>query len=182
MNSSLIESRKQLGEFLNRPDAVSENVFLCAVHNKTYAHNLLMCKENKDFLDHLLSNPPMESIMHISDSELTNIELATKAAKAMVSWARTGFSTADFEMLKRRENACLGCEYLGRPNKLLQKLVTSKSNEGIGSRAADCVCNLCGCNISKKIRLPSESCPAAHPENSELNRWSEPFVKSKKAV
>ena len=178
MNSTSIENRKQLAELLNRPDGVSENAFLCAIHNKTYAHNLLMCKESGDLLDHLLAHPPLESIRDIRHNELTNLELARKATKAMVSWAKTGFSSADFEMLERRENACLSCEYLGKPQKVLQKLVTSKSKEHVGHRASDCVCNLCGCSISKKIRLPSESCPGRHPDNDSLNRWGEPVAKA----
>lgn len=175
---NLIENRKQLEELLNLTEGVSEEVFLCTIHNKTYAQNLLMCKDSREFLNYLLQNPPLESLKNISKSELTNMELAQNATKAIVSWAKSGFSSADFEMLERRENACLSCEYLGKPGKVLQKLITSKSKEHIGKRAADCVCKLCGCSISKKIRLASESCPASHPDNAGLSRWNEPARKA----
>ncbi|MCE3226726.1 MAG: hypothetical protein K0S32_1277 [Bacteroidetes bacterium] len=174
----LFENRKELGEVLGLNEPVSEDVFLCALHNKTYSHNLIMCKGQKGFLDHLLANPPLESIGKHNKSEISNSALLQKGAKALVSWAKTGFSKVSEEMLEKRENACLSCEHMRKPEKFLQSLVTSEVKDEIGKRAANCVCGLCGCSISKKIRLPSESCPAVHPENKNLNLWGESVNKN----
>jgi hypothetical protein len=74
---------------------------------------------------------------------------------ALLKWAQTGFSVVDDETLERRENACLACPHLSEPQKLVQKIIPSKEiNQKIGQRTGKKVCNLCGCNVSKKIRIP----------------------------
>jgi len=175
MNVILTESREQLGELLGLEKPVSEDVFLCALNDKTYAHNLIICKNQPEFLQHLLSNPPTRNYAIDESGEISSPALMVKAAKALVGWAKTGFSTVDEEMLERRETACLNCEFRTTPNNGLHKLVTGKVSEKTGSRAADSICKLCGCGISKKIRLSSESCPAKDSANSALSRWGEPY-------
>ncbi|MGC2236169.1 MAG: hypothetical protein WA584_08410 [Pyrinomonadaceae bacterium] len=175
MNVNLTESREQLGELLGLEKPVSEDVFLCALNDETYAHNLIVCRNQPEFLRHLLSNPPIKNYTEDEPGEMSSSVLMVKAAKALVGWAKTGFSTVDEEMIERRENACLSCEYRTTSYNGLHKLVTGKVSEKIGSRAADSVCKLCGCGISKKIRLTSESCPAKDSANSALSRWGEPY-------
>lgn len=81
----------------------------------------------------------------------------------MFNWSKSGITVVSNEVLEKREDACLSCEHLVKPEKLLQKLVTSKSKDTIGKRAADCVCKVCGCSISKKIRAVAEGCPVTMP-------------------
>jgi hypothetical protein len=106
----------------------------------------------------------------------SNIGLLKKAGKALVNWGKNGFILLDDEAIERRENACLSCIYLADPVRVLQKMIPSKNaNEKIGERTGKKVCKLCGCNVGKKILLPSESCPDIHPEKPEMNRWGEPI-------
>ncbi|MES2134277.1 MAG: hypothetical protein V4506_18165 [Bacteroidota bacterium] len=175
MDSSLQEQCKQFGEILGLKEPVSEHVLKVALQNESYSRNLLVSRESPDILSFLLQNPPKTES---SETKYSNLELASRATKALLKWSKTGFSTVSLEVLERRENACLSCEHITKPETTLQKLVTSKAKEQIGKRVADCVCKLCGCSLSKKIRLPSEACPAMDPHNSQLNRWGESIMKA----
>ncbi len=106
----------------------------------------------------------------------TNIELIKSAAKAFVKWNKIGFSKIDQSVLEKREDACLSCPNLQNAEKLLQKLMGNHLNETkIGFRTGGKVCKMCGCVISRKIALPSESCPDRHPVLNNVTRWNEPF-------
>jgi hypothetical protein len=166
----------RMGAFLGIEKQMPENAMRRAIQDQDFANNLITCRNAPGFLEVLLNDPGNEqyAMDAAGDSQLSNADLIQKAAGAFLRWGKAGFSVVDDKVLEARENACLACENLSKPEKMLQKLVTSKPKEQIGKRTADCVCKLCGCSISKKIRLPSESCPALHPENRQLNRWSEP--------
>lgn len=166
----LQEQRAEFAELLGLEEPVEEKVLLAALENQTYAHNLLTTRDTPEFLDRLLKKPPI-----VHKPAKSNTDLIKSATTALINWKKAGFSVVDQGTLERRENACLSCEHLKKPDKMLQKLVTSSAKEEIGKRAADCVCNLCGCSISKKIKLPSESCPAVSKNNPKLNRWEEPI-------
>ncbi len=105
-----------------------------------------------------------------------NLELVKRAGRALWRWSKTGFATVDDETLARRENGCLGCPYLGDPERALQKMIPAKGVTGkIGERTGKRVCKLCGCSVAKKMRLTSESCPDRHPIKAGLTRWGEPL-------
>lgn len=170
----------RMAAFLGMKTRIPENAMRRAIQDPDFANDLITCRNAPDFLEALLDDPGND---HYAEPEaeaakITNTELLKKASGALLRWSKAGFSTVDDEVLETRENACLGCEYISKPETMLQKLVTSKSKAQIGKRVADCVCKLCGCSLSKKIRLPSEACPAVHPKNQELNRWSEPIGKT----
>lgn len=175
-NDSFPEMCARMGAFLGKNGPVPENALRRAIADPDYANNLIMCRNAPEFLDVLLQDPQNAAYeVEETKSEIGNSDLLRNAANAFVRWGKAGFSTVDDVTLERRENACLSCEHLQKPEKMLQKLVTSKSEEQLGKRAADCVCNLCGCVISKKIRLPTESCPGKNPDNPQLNKWGEPL-------
>ena len=148
--------REQLGQWLGLDAPVSEAVWEAAVENEEYAQNLMLARHSGHLLNALLASPPPVTFSHA--------ELVQRAGKAFARWARSGFSTVDQGVLALREETCLACDKLQRPAALLQKLVTSAPQPVIGKRAADSICGVCGCSISKKIRLASESCP--------LGRWA----------
>ena len=161
---------RRMSSFLGLEEPIPENAMRRAIQDEDFANNLITCRNAPDFLRTLLDDPGNARY----ENRLTNADLLKKAAEAFLRWGKAGFSVVGDDVLEKRENACLSCEHLSKPEKMLQKLVTSGPGERIGKRAADCVCRLCGCSISKKIRLPSESCPALHPGDSRLNRWGEP--------
>ena len=98
-----------------------------------------------------------------------------KAAAAMLRWGKAGFSTVDSETLERRESACLGCPNLDPASAVQKMVLVGAVTDKVGSRLGGKVCNLCGCVVHKKIRLPTEACPDTHPVKSGLTRWDEPI-------
>lgn len=167
----------RMGAFLGMNTSMPENAMRRAIEDPDFANNLITCRNAPDFLEVLLVDPKNEQYAEdaAKDSKVSNTELIQKAASALLRWGKAGFSVVDNATLEKREDACLACENLIKPQTALQKLVTSKAKEQVGKRISDCVCKLCGCSLSKKIRLPSESCPAMHPKNSKVNRWGDFF-------
>lgn len=174
---SVEESCIKFAEILGLERPVPESVMLSALNDATYAHNLIVCRSAPQFLEHLLKNPPVtakpgesaSASETITANEKTNLELLKKASVALWNWGKIGFSVVDEETYERRHSACMGCEYLvDPPQKMLYKLTSRKSTE-------QKVCNLCGCSVAKKAKLPSEKCPSRHKSIPGLNRWEEPF-------
>ncbi|MDN5201286.1 hypothetical protein QQ008_07935 [Fulvivirgaceae bacterium BMA10] len=181
-NESLEELSTKLGHFLGLKKAVPENALRRAIQDRQYANDLIICKDAPGFLDPLLNDPKNEQYAptpiqtETTDVEHTNGALISKAIEAFVSWGKAGFSVVDEKTLETRENACLGCPHLTAPKSTLQKLMPSKKkSDKIGSRTGNSTCKLCGCNVSNKMRLPSEVCPDKHPGKERFTRWNEPI-------
>lgn len=106
----------------------------------------------------------------------SNTALIGKAAKAFMEWSKTGFAKVDKTVLKNRANACLDCPHRQAPQSTLQKLISfSLKKEGLKLGIEGSACALCGCDIAKKIQLPSEFCPDQHLEIAHNTRWGEPI-------
>lgn len=160
---SFAEMCARMGAFLGLDGQVPENAMRRAIEDQDYANSLIACRNAPAFLEALFNDPGNEaySVQQADGRKMSRLELARRAGNALVRWGKAGFSTVPEDVVEKRENTCLGCENLVKPESGLQKLVTSRAKEQIGKRAADCVCRLCGCSISKKILLPTESCPAS---------------------
>lgn len=89
-----------------------------------------------------------------------------------LSWGKTGFAKVTDDVLKRREDACMVCPNLSSPSSLLHKIITSKKGNYFDRK----ICNQCGCNAGKKMRLVSESCPEEDNQTG-LTRWGERKLK-----
>lgn len=185
MDNTIEEGCKEFAMILGLDEPVSPEVLMAALADETYAHNLLTCRKQPAFLKHLMAHPPRSRATAPAANssaeviETSNLELIGRAGKALLNWGKVGFAVVDDETLKRREDACLSCPNLEEPKKLLQKLVGSTASpDKIGRRMGAKTCRLCGCNTSKKIRLPSESCPDKHPMSEGLTRWGEPFFEN----
>lgn len=162
------------GRLLEIDRPVTKEVLFGALQNAEYARNLLIARPSPRHLDYLLANPPAVDQLEAAASPAT-AALAKSAAAAMVRWARTGFSVVDDVTLQRREDACLACPHLAAPERTAQRLVASKRSEGqVGRRAGGFVCDRCGCDVSRKIRLTSEACPDRDPDAPDRTRWGEP--------
>jgi hypothetical protein len=169
----------RLGDFLGIGKAVPLKVLLRAINDPAYANDLIVSRNMPGFLQPLFDDPQTAFYathdVQGREQEKSNSELLSKAARAFIGWGKTGFSVVDQTTLERRENACLACPNLTAPEKALQKLAASRLDAGkIGRRTGNKVCTLCGCNVSKKIRLPGEACPDNHPAEAGKNRWGEP--------
>ena len=104
----------------------------------------------------------------------SNMELMSKATKALFAWGKTGFQRADEATIERRWAACQACEFLTDPPQTMMyqgiKLLAGKETK---------ICSACGCAANKKVMLPTEKCPKQDPENPELSRWGEPWIVTK---
>ncbi len=175
LSDSFIGMCARMGAFLGLSREIPKNAMLRAIEDADFANDLIISRNSPGFLDVLINDPKNTEYATRDDSnkEVDKAVLLKNATNAITRWAKAGFSVVDEQTLLRREDACLACKYLIKPVDVLQKIVTSKPQEIDGKRAADCVCRICGCSISKKIRIPTESCPDKHSEISGINRWGE---------
>jgi hypothetical protein len=169
---------ERLGVALGLDGPVPEAVLRRTVDDPGFAEDLLTCRGTPGFLQALFTAPATRAYAAVEGGsaagELGNRELVGRAAQAFTRWGRTGFSTVDEDVLERREAACLACPHLREPQATVQRLVPSREADRLGSRTGRRVCDLCGCNVSRKMRLPTESCPGRHPTEPGLTRWGEP--------
>jgi hypothetical protein len=163
--ASVDDGCRRLGEILELDGPVPEPVFRAAVHDETYAHNLLTCRRTPALLEHLLENPPVVE----RDSAVT---LLRRASASLVGWSRTGFTTVDAAIYERRIAACLRCPHLMEADRhaRLYRAVTGSDRPK--------VCGLCGCPVAKKARRASEQCPGEDPARPGRSRWGEPVTPS----
>jgi hypothetical protein len=160
-SGSIDESRRRFGEVLGLNGPVPEPVLVAALHDQTYARNLLTCRGTPALLDHLLENPPPVE-------RPSTATLVRGAAEALVRWGRTGFAVVDEATQSRRLSACLECPHLMEPDehRRLYRAVSGSDRPK--------VCGLCGCPVASKVRRTSEQCPGDHPERPGFSRWGEP--------
>lgn len=171
--ASVAEKRQTFAYMLGLEEPVSEAVLLCAVESPSYARSLMNAMNQPARLNDLLTNPP-----HLRGTKATfsNANLVAKAGTALMKWAVAGFPTVSKSVLETREDACLACPELKAPTNTLQQLTASSSvSEKIGRRTGNKSCQACGCVITNKIRLATESCPLACPDDFTVNRWGEPL-------
>jgi hypothetical protein len=174
--ASTIEQRLAVfGEILEVRGPVSKEVLFGALQDPTYARNLLVSRRSPGHLSYLLSHPPVVEIPEEDARMPSNGELMKNVASGLIKWARTGFSIVDETTLRKREDACLACPHLVVPTRLLQRLLPShKETTKTGRRTGDKVCDLCGCSVSRKMRLTSEFCPSKDPNQPAVTRWGQP--------
>ncbi len=176
--NSLDELRARLADAIGWREPVPAAALLRAVAEPSYAAALITSRNVPGFLEPLLTDPRNARYApqpETKGAELSNVQLLTRAAGAMLRWGKAGFTVADDDVIARREDACLSCEHLSDPDKLLQQLLPSAPvSDAVGRRTGNKVCGLCGCSVAKKIRLPTEACPGAHPTASGMTRWLEP--------
>ncbi|XVQ07141.1 hypothetical protein ACQP1W_31490 [Spirillospora sp. CA-255316] len=157
----LLRHRTEMGQVLGLDEPVPEPVLHAALADRTYANNLLAARRSPDMLRLLLAHPPSGRKVPLRD-------LLAGAAGAFGRWAATGFTVVDEATRARRTAACAQCpELTGTDRRLLHGVATA----GLDDKS---VCGLCGCPVARKVRLPSERCPARHPDLPGRTRWDEP--------
>ncbi|HMJ33147.1 MAG TPA: hypothetical protein VK501_04445 [Baekduia sp.] len=186
---SVEDLRARLGVALELDAPAPEEVFRRAVDDPAFAEDLLTCRGARGFLQALFEAPATRAYARVAEGagdggetaagaspEAGNRELVARAADAFVRWGRAGFSTVEEAVLARREAACLACPHLREPTATVQRLVPGREADRLGARTGRRVCDLCGCTTSRKIRLPTESCPGRDPADASLTRWGEPVA------
>ena len=170
MTKSTEQQCSEMAAILGLAEPVGEEVLRAAVADSTYAHNLLVCRGEPEYLEYLLAHPPQQEEHHGAES-ISTVALARSATESLVRWARTGFSTVSEATFQQRLEACNNCPYLKVPpdhQRALYSFAGAASNE-------QTVCGKCGCVVTVKARRISDTCPDPHPERTGLNRWNEPL-------
>lgn len=158
---------QRLGEILGLTSPVEERVLSAALHNQSYAVNLLLCRETPVFLNQLLAHPPASPVEPPSTHELLR-----KGAEALWRWGKTGFTKVDDEVLERRLATCQVCPNLSSPPEGREALY-GLAGTAAGSKS---VCRVCGCPVARKAAMTFENCPDPHPQLEGLSRWGEPTM------
>ncbi|WP_318212959.1 MULTISPECIES: hypothetical protein [unclassified Streptomyces] len=131
------------------PQRLTESVLTRITEDPFYLHHLEMCRTDPMMLDLLLGPETAEP----APSAIRTGELLSRASVAMARWAASGFGRVSDEVHEKRMDACRGCEHLSLPS-------TSKLYRLTGTAAREkSVCGLCGCDVRRKTKLPTESCP-----------------------
>ncbi|TDD26654.1 hypothetical protein E1287_36150 [Actinomadura sp. KC06] len=165
-SDDLLTQRTEMARVLGLNEPVPESVLRAALADDSYATNLLICRRRPDLLQHLLDKPPQRT-----DRDIPARELLAKGTAALARWARTGFSVVDEATYARRTQACRQCPSLRQPESSgARRALRAVSTAGLDDKA---MCGMCGCTISQKARLPTEQCPARHPDDPGKTRWGE---------
>jgi hypothetical protein len=91
--------------------------------------------------------------------------LVARAARALASWAVSGFERVSVEEYADRLSICHSCEHLSAPPDLsLYRLMGSHSRT---------ICGLCGCDVRRKASMVSEACPDG--TSGRGGRWRNPL-------
>lgn len=171
-NSSerLQEQCIEMAAILGLDEPVPEKVLRTAMANPGYAHNLLVVRDEREYLTYLMHNPP--EITAKEEKDIPAATLVKRAAQSLVKWAATGFSTVSNETYERRLGACSTCPNLRVPSSDQNLLYGA-----VGAMNSKSVCGRCGCVVKIKARRNTDTCPDEHPLLPGLNRWEEPYVK-----
>ena len=172
MTSGTIEEQcAELGTLLDLDGPVPEDVLRAAVHDVNYAHNLLVCRGNDDFLNYLIANPPKVDAA-ADANDIGTATLLARAAESLSRWAATGFSTVTKQRYSERLKVCASCPHLQAPP---ERRAVLYAIAGARSDSRD-VCGKCGCVVTAKARRASDTCPDRDPERPGVNRWGEPIA------
>jgi len=190
--SELDEVRARLADLLGQDEPVPVEVALRALAEPSFEADLIIAREAPGFQRALFTH--RATLAYRAEQEATEarptptmagepesaagfgtIGLLARAAVAVARWGRGGFATVAPEVLQRREDACLTCPNLVEPEHTLLRLVPAGPvSDQVGSRTGGRSCGLCGCVVSRKMRMPTEFCPDRHPDDARLTRWGEP--------
>jgi len=148
----------EFGELLGLGEPVSIDVLSAALASESYARSLLGSRRTPQMLRMLLAAPPQRAIRK---SGFSTMELLQRGSQSLLAWSKTGFSTTDPVEREQRTAACLACpDRRASGNHLLQ---ATRSELG--------VCGLCGCPLSRKVSMKSETCPGRSTDDPGRNRW-----------
>ncbi len=166
------DMRKALGAMLNIEGPVSSAVLARAQNDDRFASHLVISKFDRDLLELFLNDEKNKQYeIHEQPEKRSNTQLAKKATKALLEWGKSGFNTVEKEIYHKRLNACDKCEFIkDPPSQLAYKIKLKRESDPR-------ICGACGCGVSRKAWLSTETCPVADPSKKGFNLWNEPVAK-----
>lgn len=161
------EIGRQLQTLLGLERPLADNIVLAVVDDPLLLHHLIVVKNEPALFKMLLTSAlPAETK---ATAEVGGAQLTLRAANAFLKWASSGFGLVSEAQYKQRLDACSCCpHYVAPPNTPLYRLA-----KAVGSTGGDKICDLCGCVVAKKARLPTETCPDSSATQPGYNRWGE---------
>lgn len=163
--------RRALGEMLGLGNPVSSAVLARARVDDRFASHLLISRFDRDLLDLFLSDRKNKQYeLYEVPEERSNLQLVKKATKAFIEWGKAGFDVVTKEEYYRRLSVCNSCEFIKDPPSQLAYKVKLKSESD------QRICGACGCSVSRKAWLSTETCSVKDPSNEGFNLWNEPVV------
>jgi len=162
------EACAKFGQLLGLDGPVKPQVLYAAMEDADYARNLLLCRRNATMMASLLMQPtPVTAPATSVDKNHSSLQLIARATRSLVDWGKTGFSTTDATTYQKRLSACNRCDQLeSAPDNLMYKISLYKNEDKR-------TCKACGCVVSRKARLTSDTCPLEDAANPGFNRWGE---------
>jgi hypothetical protein len=178
------ELRGKFGKALGLAEPVPSATLRRALLDQEFAHSLLVSRNSPHFLKRLMEDPDniryddfgaqelvapraVSSATGSAGARSSNLELAGKAAGALLRWGKSGFTQVSAEVFARRQSACESCPHLVEaPDQLAYKISFTRKEDMR-------TCELCGCVAARKARLPHERCPGSHPTEPGKDRWGE---------
>lgn len=163
------DMRIELGAMLGLDGPVSSAVLARARAEDRFASHLFLSSFDHDMLRLFLHDEKNSAYeLYEIPEKFSNVQLATKATRALLDWGKSGFEKVSKETYEARFSACEKCEFLKDPPAQLAYKVKLK-------RESDQrICGACGCGVSRKAWLSTETCPVSDPSNPEFNLWAEP--------
>ncbi|WP_348052300.1 hypothetical protein [Mucilaginibacter sp.] len=119
------------------------------------------------YADQLLQDPSPENTDNTAP--VSTVTLIKEVANSLLKWTKTGFNAVTEEIYHIRIAACKTCPHFVNPphdKGLLYKIAGADVHH-------KSTCNLCGCVIKTKARLPHDTCPDADANKPGFNRWGE---------
>jgi hypothetical protein len=159
----------EMAAILGLDEPVPERTLRTALADPNYAHNLLVVRNETEYLTYLLDHPP--PVAEKEGGDIPAATLVKRAARSLLKWAGTGFSTVSNETYERRINACNVCPNLRVPSSNQNALYSIA-----GAMNNKSVCGKCGCVVKVKARRGTDTCPDQHPFKTDLNRWEEQYL------
>ena len=175
------EARDRLGEILELTDPPRTAVTLRVLTDPTFAEKLVAVRKFPAWRDNLLADPknsafeppdrPLDEDEVNARPVTSTVALVKKSSASLLRWAAAGFQKAEPAIVEKRKAACLSCDQLVEPpNSFPYKI--AKTFAGSDRR----ICAACGCVVSKKILMATETCPLADTEDPKRSRWGDFIV------
>lgn len=111
----------------------------------TLAYHLEVCGTDSEMLSIFLGRL-------VGEEGTSNARLAASALRALGKWAVSGARTVTDIAYRRRVESCEKCPHSKPPSEVFLHRVAHLTGTSL-------VCSLCGCDVRRKARLPTEVCP-----------------------
>ena len=149
----------EFSEYLGLNEPLPGSVLRRAREEDRFAAWLIMSRNQKSLLNVLIDDPRNAAFSRPEDFEpVSSLKLAGKAGLALLKWGGDGFKNVPVKVREERLASCETCP------RLIEAPDFSAYKIRFSSDSDHRVCSACGCVISRKIRLATESCP--------IGRWS----------